>query len=1072
MPGLKLFTGNRMEMLIDRLAECLTRPLSHPLASEVILVQSKGMERWLSMELAKRHGVCVNCRFPYPIHFINTLFHETIEDIPETSPYEQGIMTWDIIRILPDLLDQPAFQNLRAYLGGGEKELKLFQLADKIAGLFDQYLLFRPDMMLNWEQGKDEQWQAVLWREIAGEKGPVHRAALFLRFLKRMQDEDSRPASIPERVSLFGLSALPPFHIRILAALSSRIDVNLFLMNPCREFWGDIVSDRRADRLMTVMSGPESFTEDDLHLEAGNSLLASMGNLGREFFKMIADLNAEEISDYEDPDEKTILGAVQSDILNLRERSPAAEHTLYEKDTSIRIHSCHSPLREIEVLQDYLLNVFEENPHLQADDILVMVPAIETYAPFIKAIFSIPRDDPRWMPFTIADRGLRQESDLIDTFLKILDLPDSRMAASRVYDILQSRAVQNRFLLSEDDLELLHHWIIETGIRWGIDGNHKRALNLPAIDLNTWRGGLDRLLLGYAMPVKSGEELFEGILPYGAIEGANAETLGHLLNFMETLFGFTARLENRQTLQEWSILLQEMMEVFFSKDEAQEREVYFVRNMLAELVKTGKAAKFGGEVSVNIIRAWLQKNFEEQGFDHGFLAGGVTFCTLLPMRSIPFKCVCLIGMDYEAYPRRSRTLGFDLMAKSPRIGDRSRRNDDRYLFLEALLSAQEKLYISYCGQSMEDNSLRPPSVLVSELLDTIESGFGRDVRKDLCVRHRLQAFNPEYFSGRSRLFSYSEENLRAARSALLARKMPTPFIVTGLSEPDENWKHIDLESLCRFFSNPARFLLSRRLGIFLDDDARRIDESEPFELNKLEEYFMKQDLAARTLQGRSLKGYQDIMEARGKLPHGVPGRYVFDAVSRETEKFMERIRPHLEGDQQTPIDAVIEIGDYRLTGRLAGIYREHLLQYRPAKMKADDRLRAWIMHLVLNHSRVDAPTNKTILCAEDVTYFYRPVDDAEDYLRVLISLYWEGLIKPLHFFSDSSMIYAERTAKGKDQSEALRAARTKWEDYRYPEKDDPYYQLCFPANDPLDGEFHDLAVAVCSPMLRYEQRVS
>ncbi|MCX5905668.1 MAG: exodeoxyribonuclease V subunit gamma, partial [Deltaproteobacteria bacterium] len=731
--------------------------------------------------------------------------------VPEHSPYEPVNMTWDIMNIFPSLLNNPGFEILKAYLDDGRHDLKLFQLSERIADLYDQYLLFRPDMILRWDKGLDDCWQAKLWREIVQRKGPIHRAALYQQFLQAMQASKIQFRNVHERISVFGISALPPFHIHILSAVSSVIDVNLFLMNPCREFWGDIVSEREMNRFTTRQKGKDVLPED-LYLETGNRLLSSMGALGREFFRMIGDVDYEETPDFADPGEATLLSAIQSDILNLRERSKGDEIVAHEGDDSIKVHSCHSSFREIEVLQDSLLALFQNNPDIQPDDVLVMIPDIELYAPFIQAVFSIPSDDPRWIPFTIADRGLLSESSIIDTFLRILDLAGSRYTASSVLDILESEIVRSKFSLAEEDLELIHHWIRQNGIRWGIDAENKEMLDLPAFPWNTWRAGLDRMLLGSAMPASDDNNLFMGIVPFNDIEGGNTEVLGGFLKFVETLFRIVASLEEERTLVEWMDFLLDALNAFFSDDENYLRDIQAIRRVIHELSEIQTSSGFDKKISFDVIKAWLRQNLKDIGLGAGFLTGGVTFCTILPMRSIPFKVICLIGMNDDSYPRQSRPLGFDLMAQSPRIGDRSRRKDDRYLFLEAMLSAREKLHISYVGQSMKDNSPRPPSVLVSELLDYIEEGFGEAVRERIVIHHRLQAFSPAYFSGGGGLFSYSGENLRAAQSALSGRKEPSEYISSNLSEPEEEWKMINLESLFHFFTKPARFLLQNRRG--------------------------------------------------------------------------------------------------------------------------------------------------------------------------------------------------------------------------------------------------------------------
>jgi len=1072
MPGLKLYTSNRMEILAELLSDVLKAPLKHPLASEIILVQSKGMERWLSMELAKRRGICANVRFPYPIHFVHGLFREMLPDLPDPSPYEPVIMTWDIMRLLPSLLDNPGFQAIKTYLGGGEYDLKQYQLSVRIADLFDQYLLFRPDMILRWDRGIEDHWQAVLWRKILEGKGNIHRAALHDAFLRTIRDSHRELKSIPERISIFGISALPPFHIQFLEVLSSVIDVNLFLMNPCREFWGDIVSDQEMNRYITGWRGKDVLP-GELYLESGNRLLASMGALGREFFHIIGEIQCEEVPEFEDPGEDSLLAAIQSDIVHLRERRSAGAPPFPEADGSLQIHSCHSPLREIEVLQDSLLALFADNTHIRPDDVLVMIPDIELYAPFIQAVFSITPDDARWLPFTIADRGLLNESSLIDTFLKLLDLAGSRFGVSGVLDLLEADAVRSQFALAEEDLALIHHWLRKTGIRWGIDAGGKETLSTPAYPWNTWRAGLDRMLLGYAMPAGHEDELFMGILPFNGIEGGSTEIFGHFLQFTETLFRSMAALEEKKTLSEWGDFLIQILDVFFSDNENTLRVMQAIRHVIHELPEIQASSGFADKIGLDVIKAWLKQNLKERGFGVGFLTGGVTFCTILPMRSIPLKIICLIGMNDDAYPRQSHRLGFDLMAASSRTGDRSRRMDDRYLFLEAILSARQKLYISYVGQSLKDNSPRPPSVLVSELLDYVEEGFGETVREGICIHHRLQAFSPSYFAGDRRLFSYSEENLRAAQSAVAGRRETSPYIPSGLSEPEEVWKTINLESFLYFFSNPAMFLIRHRLGIHLREEPAVMDENEPFELNKLEAYHIKQELLTRALKEneKPIRDVYTLMQASGRLPHGSPGVCCYDDLCALTGHFIRKIHPHIKGGQREPIAVDIDIDGFHLTGQLVNVYPEGLVSYRMAKVKGPDRLRAWISHLVLNHLREHAAVRKTILVCEDRTFRYSPVEDAETCLRILLDIYWKGLRKPLHFFPESSLAYAEQAAKGAAPEKGMRTAQGKWAAFEYAEKEDAYYDLCFRQIDPLDDQFHELALAIFEPMLKHEKQI-
>jgi exodeoxyribonuclease V gamma subunit len=413
------------------------------------------------------------------------------------------------------------------------------------------------------------------------------------------------------------------------------------------------------------------------------------------------------------------------------------------------------------------------------------------------------------------------------------------------------------------------------------------------------------------------------------------------------------------------------------------------------------------------------------------------------------------------------------MAASPRIGDRSRRMDDRYLFLEAMLSARQKLHISYVGQSMKDNSPRPPSILVSELLDYVEEGFGKDIREAIVVHHRLQAFSPAYFAGGDKLFSYSQENCGAAESAVSGRREKTPYIVSGLSEPEEEWKTIELESLCQFFSNPVKFLLRHRLGITLSDWSAVMDENEQFELSKLEQYFIKQELVVRNLTDneKSLRYPYPLMQASGRLPHGSPGLCCYEELCSSTGEFMRKILPHIEGGRGKPIAMDITVHGFHMTGQIVNVYPSGLVSYRPAKAKGRDRLSAWISHLVLSQLNEFMTTRQTVLVCEDRTFRYSHVEDAEVYLSTLLDIYWTGMRKPLHFFPDSSLAYAEQREKGADPEKAMMTANGKWDAFQYSEKDDSYYDLCFRQTNPLDSEFCELAEAIFAPMLKNEEQI-
>ncbi len=1086
MPGLRLYSSNRLEKLAEKLAESVASPLASPLDKEIIVVQSRGMERWVSMQLAQHHGICANTHFPYPNHFVQDIFRKVLPDLPERSPFEPEIMTWKIMKLLHTCTGRPEFKSLRDYLGDSDVGLKRFQLSGRIADTFDQYLLFRPEMIFRWERGQEAHWQAVLWRELVKESGKGHRAEVGKAFFKAIKRLPPKKHALPERVSVFGISALPRFHIQVLAAISRFTQVNLFLMNPCKEYWGDILSGWEMKKTAAKQGALELPTQE-LHMEKGNSLLASMGKLGRDFFDLVNECEGEESALFEEPGEQTLLGCIQSDILNLKERDHETQGkmTVESMDTSVQIHSCHSPMREMEVLYDRLLNMFEKDPDLKPTDILVMTPDIETYAPYIRAVFDMPLNDFKGIPYTIADRSIRKENEIIDTFLDLLNLEGSRYGVSQVLSILESASVRRRFGLSEADLELVRKWITDTRIRWGIDGKNRSEMGLPSFPENTWRAGLDRLLLGYAMPGLD-EKMFKGILPYDLMEGNETSVLGKFLDFTELLFEQTTSLGRPRTLKAWSETLSTLLDGFFMPDENSERAVQAIRHTVKSLVDIQENTIFDQEIDIKVVKLHLAHCLENEGFGFGFITSGITFCAMLPMRSIPFKIICLVGMNGDAYPRESRPLGFDLMAQHPQPGDRSRREDDRYLFLEVLLSAREQLYISYVGQSIKDNTLIPPSVLISELKDTIEQGFeipGMNILDHIMTRHRLQAFSPEYFRKNKKLFSYSKENLRAARRMLEKRSLYVPFISGGLRVPEEEWKTVDLDDLCGFFSNPSKYLIQKRLGIYFEQRAFIADEREPFVIKGLEKYQIENRLMEKGLSGRNLKDLFPQTLAGGVLPHGTAGKCLFERMRQGVEFFAEKTRPYLQGAAPDSLEVDLCIGDFRLTGKIRGLFPERLVRYRYARIKAKDHLQTWIHHLALN-SILPGDSNLPSMLAGLastgsepgwVAFEYKPVQNSEKILDALLERYWEGLRKPLHFFPQTSWEYAQALlSKGMQRENALDRARNTWtgNEYIRGENINPYYELLFRNTDPLDADFRDISEEIIGILIGHQTQMN
>ncbi len=1057
---LNIYSSNRMENLVEALARVVRKPLASPFTPEVIVVQSKGLQRWLAMELSRRFGVWANADYPFPNSMVWRLYQAVLPELPDSSPFSPEIMSWRIAGLLPRFLKREEFSRLKNYLAGDVDGLKLFQLSEKIADTFDQYTLFRPEMVLQWEKGSAGDWQEILWRELTDAGEGRHRARIKGEFHDRIKDLAAPMDGIPERISLFGISSLPPYHVEVFAATSRITEVNFFLLSPTREYWADIVS-AKAQAFRTP--------EERALLIEGNTLIASMGRLGRDFSDVMlecGELAASSLDLYNDPEGGSLLKAIQSDILNLRGAEEGGERVaIAADDRSIQIHSCHGPMREMEVLHDKILELLDELPGLNPRDIVVMTPDIETYAPYISAVFEGCQNPACRIPFSIADRRLSKEGRIAPVLLKLLELPGSRITLVQILDILESPVVSRRFQLDSEELIAIRSWLEDTRVRWGLDEEDRAHFGLPPYRENSWRSGIDRLLLGYAMPDEKGG-IFNGILPYDEIEGTRARTLGNFLEFLSRIRAIAGRFAISRSLTEWRDEIRALLGDFFQADDESAHELSSVLSIVETMSEIVESAGFTGPVEIPVIRAWLSDRFAKEEKGLGFMTGGVTFCAMLPMRSIPFRVVALVGMNDGAFPRQARPPGFDLIAASPHRGDRSLRDEDRYLFLESLLSARDRFLVSYVGQSVRDNSEIPPSVLVSELLDYVGKGFalpGDDAARRLVTVHRLQAFSRDYFREGSPLFSYSSENREALEERRGHPCHAAEFISSPLPAPRDEWKEISMPRLLRFFKNPARFFLENRLGIRLEEVPAPLEEREPFAVGGLEKYLLTQELVECALQGGDTNGLFHVFRGRGLLPPALHGEVEFRKMAANAVDFAGTVQQQLGGQGLLkPLDFQISLGGFTLTGRLDGIRTDQLARYRCAKLKSKDVVATWIEHLVLNCLREEGYPLRSRLIMDGETITFVETPDPSSLLLDILGLYWKGMSAPLRFFPESSMAYARKLEW------KVERARAKWEkgyNYYPGEGDDACFQLCFGEVDPFNDDFERVARTLLKPLI-------
>jgi exodeoxyribonuclease V gamma subunit len=1087
IPGLIVIHGNRLEELRALAVQWMRAHPLRPLENEVLLVQSNGIAQWLKLALAEQDGcgIAAATDVSLPARFLWQAYRAVLgrEAIAQQSPLDKAPLTWRLMRMLPELLGEPCFAPLQRFLSDDSDLRKRHQLAARLADIFDQYQVYRADWLEDWARGRDQMrtargalqaldaaalWQPMLWRKLLDDVGDeplaLSRAGVHGRFIARLAELRTPPPDLPRRVTLFGLSSLPAQMLEALAAMARFSQVMLYVHNPSQYHWGDTVEDkellrhayRRQQR--KALDQPAAGGQWDLLAglslqEQGHPLLAAWGKQGRDYINLLDQYDEpqryrgqfERIDLFSPMPEHTLLGQLQNDILDLRTPAQSRAHwpaVDVQRDTSVRFHLVHSVQREVEVLHDQLLAAFNEDPTLRPRDVIVMVPDVNAYAASIQAVFGqFGKEDPRYIPVTLSDQGQRGKAPLLIALEYLLRLPDSRFSVSAILDLLDVAAVRARFALDAQALPLLRRWLEGAGVRWGLNAEQRASLGLAAgLEQNTWRFGLQRMLLGYAVGSAGARA---GIEPYDEIGGLDAALIGPLTRLLETLQRHCALLAEKVSPALWGERLRDLLDDFFLPQDEQDE---VLRSQALETLEHWlglcEAARLEDALPLTVVReAWLNE-WDQGRLSQRFLAGAVNVCTLMPMRAIPFRYLCLLGMNDGDYPRSQAPLDFDLMGRDYRPGDRSRREDDRYLLLEALLSVRERLYISWIGRSIRDNSERPPSVLIGQLRDHLGRAWrlpdGGDLLQALTTVHPLQPFSRRYFSAAGALFSYAHE------WALLHRTVKSPVAQQALPKYQPA-ADVSLQTLQRFLRDPVKYFFTQRLKVHLDEQLPPDLDSEPFVLDALPRHQLQQALlqaaALAVTRGedveQALQRAARRVQRSGLLPVAGFGERLREQLLEPVPRQLHHYQALLQRWPQplsAPIRLRFEHAQLQLDDWLGELLRgdEGLarLELQAGTLKVD---RAYKWHRLLGpwiHQVVAAacgyPLN-TFLVAEDGCLALSPVSQeaAEGILCRWLQAYTAGLQAPLPVAMKTAATWL--AGADRDAEKARQAARRVYE---------------------------------------------
>jgi exodeoxyribonuclease V gamma subunit len=1146
VPALTIHRAASVEALAVVLASRMaTDPPADPMQPVPIAVPSRGMERWLTQRLATdlgavpgEAGICANVRFP----FLGSIVHDVLaavlgEDPSVPDPWTPQRLAWPLLELLSQLSEDAVNAPLLAHLSeaGEQTARRRFPLARRIADLFDRYAMYRPDMVRAWSEGGSVDprgdalpdnlaWQPPLWRAVVDRLGTPSLDDRFRRAIAALDDGDvARPGDLPDAVTIFGVVSLPPLHLELLAALAPHAEVSIHAVAPCSA-WppGRSPGERRNPLLLSsgtsALHAHAAFAEHELPL-AGASAPPS-GEVGGDAL-VAAGASA--------------LAVLQADVRADRRRGVrgAAPVRLRDGDRSVQVHACHGPMRQLEVLREVLFGLLEEDPTLEPRDIVVLSPDIETFAPIVTAVFlegdrsgdrAVPGGSGTGLPalpFRVADRTVRDENAVAQVLLAVLELVTARVGASAVVDLLASAPVSARFEFTPADIAQLPAWVLGTGTTWGMDADHRSRLIGLDDPAHTWDAGLDRLVLGAAM-ADDGTRMVDGVVPYDDVEGSRVDLLGRLQCATDALFTCLRSLEEARPVSAWRDALEATLDALCDPGSGARRdaelawELASVREALTSMVEDS-AGPDGSpspvELSLEEVRGALGSHLGQRTGSAQYGSGAITFAGMIPLRNVPHRVVCLVGMDDGALPRSSHQHGFDLVATHPLDGDPDPRFEDRQSMLDAILSAREHLVVTYTGHDPRTNERQQPAVPVSELLDALRASFtiGEDgatppVERFL-ISHPLQPHSPRYFRSAAPGElpvppAFDLRQLTAARAAVGERRPILDLFAEPLPDPREELLDpvvIELSDLVRFLEHPIRHLLQRRLGLWLGEEDRRLVDRDPTELDGLERWQLGQHLLTRRRDGSEVPGWRELTLACGNVPVGGLGEVALDGIEELVDAMCDGLAA-IPGDRRSvTIDVPIRghggAGRHGPQRRLVGsvdLVGSTVAFATVSKLKAKHRIRTWLEVLAVLAAGAGPATGRLFGRDPTLAAGYREIrldpygsgtdEDVPDLselaatrLSELVALYLRGHEEPVPLMPQAAYEFARCRAGGKELAAAMQVAADVWEgnDWHPGEQADAYVVQAFGSSSDLEGlarrfTFTDDAELVWLPIIAAE----
>lgn len=1034
--ALHIYSSNSIEELSAVFSEAVKHKVSWNQISHVI-VQTEGLQKWLIRETASRNKIFANYEFSSPDTFIGKVNQLAINY--GNNYFSTESMKWKVFSYLNDPSFIALFPFVSCYYD--KDDIKRIQLAGKIADLFDQYQVYRPKVIEAWNENtvvalfadkdfaKQEAWQRWLWQKLKSASMGRYDQLQLKRALLQKLASDEFQAQLKKHyphIHLFGIAVLSDYHHEIYQKLASIVDVSVYLTSPSKgnNWYQDVSSNQ------------------------GNELLGSCKGLMVNLHQSLPMEHAE--SHFLDAPDHSLLSTIQRDIFNNQHKGIQCFDTS-KKEASLHIASSYTPVREVEALYNYLLNEFEKNTQMKGSEVSVQMTDVNLYAPLIKAVFD---NAPKKIPYMICDQSYSEGDSLIKALELFVNLHCANFKAEDVLQLFDFKAVRKRFDIT--DVELVREIITDANIRFGIDGDIEDDTYLLS-----WRHGIKKLVLGYA--IKGGGEYLMGdteLFPCDSLEGTDALCIFKVKAFADTVFNLYEQGQGEKSIAEWKdYLLNQVFPNLFELDEIYDEERDYIYKKLENL--SSITIDMDELVSFRVFQEGLMNLLNSETISSVYTSGLVTFSSMMTVRSMPFKHIAVLGLNSDVFPRQQKALGFDLMAIQPMVNDRNMKDNDKHLFLEILLSAKEKLYLSYIGSSIKDNSEIPPSLLIEELEDYIITGTGNKkwFEDQIKYKHPLHASSTLYFEG-GKFFTYLGQVPEGDTREVVASEEAKECVSLVFDD-------INLNDLISFYKDPFKWYYNKTLRIYYSDEAVLLPEEEPFELDHLQLWSLKNELVQLPVEKE--EAYLKRRKNNGLIQLANMGEAEIDTVKEVIEGLKKSYSKYINSDPGQE-SVSIRLGDNVLKGKITNVFKDEQVHYNVSGEHSQPKylVEFYLKHLVY---RVSNPNARSVFISGSYNFSlsedFVSAEEARDILHKLLAFFKQGHNEILPFIPQAGLSLMNKlynTDKGMKIEEALQTSVNDfWRTIAYGEKlypseyvekevENGYFELLLSDKDSLNDQ--------------------